>query len=74
MYETREEIKERLGMSEEECRDPRGWRRGMATYLDDQVAELETRVEDLELQIRLLTDIVDSLGETLEKLEATNED
>jgi hypothetical protein len=65
MYETREEIKERLGMSEEECREDRGWRRGM-TYLEDQVNDLEARVRELEDQIRMLTDIVDGLVYTLE--------
>ena len=72
MYETREEIKERLGMSEEECREDRGWRRGMATYLDDQVNDLEARVRELEDQIRMLTLIVDQIVDGIE--EATDED
>jgi hypothetical protein len=55
------ELRERLGMSEEECREDRGWRSGMATYLDDQVNDLEARMRDLEDQFRMLVDIVDRL-------------
>jgi hypothetical protein len=54
------ELREYLGMSDEECREDRGWRSGMS-YLEDQVYDLEARIRELEGQFRMLVDIVDRL-------------